>query len=443
MSKLILAVLLVTLTVLGLLSPSYADSARVNDARVWPAPDGSRLIFDLNQSLKYKVFRLSNPERVVIDFKKTRLLTRLKSLDLSKSSIKRIRSGKRNGKDLRIVLDMKETVSPKSALLRPNSEYGFRLVLDLDRVKQKSHRSLESRLTQQKNKENQDIVVAIDAGHGGEDPGARGRRGTKEKDIVLKIARELKRMFDQQKGMKGVLIRSGDYYLDLRKRMKIARQHRADFFISIHADAFHDPRARGSSVYSLSSRGENSEAARWLAKKANNADLIGGVQLANKDDMVASMLLDMAQSATRKASYKAARNILHELKGVGKVHSKTVQSASFVVLKSPDIPSVLVETAYISNPSEEKKLQTKTYQKAIAKAIFNGVYRYFNRSPPTGSLLARNRHTIAQGETLGEIALYYRVSIKKLKVANNLRSDKIISGQVLRIPIDSTQPKAI
>lgn len=438
MSKPIIAVFLVILTVFSLLSSSHADLARVNDARVWSAPDGSRLIFDLNQLLKYKVFRLSNPERVVIDFQKTRLLTRLKSLDLSKSSIKRIRSGKRNGKDLRIVLDMKETVSPKSALLKPNSEYGFRLVLDLDRVKKKSRGSLEPRPEQQKDKRHRDIIVAIDAGHGGEDPGARGRRGTKEKDIVLEIARELKRIFDQQEGMKGVLIRSGDYYLDLRKRMKIARQHRADFFVSIHADAFHDPRAKGSSVYSLSSRGENSEAARWLAAKANNADLIGGVQLANKDDMVASMLLDMAQSATRKVSFKVATNILHELKGVGKVHSKTVQSASFVVLKSPDIPSVLVETAYISNPSEEKKLRTKIYRKAIAKAIFNGIYRYFGRSSPTKILLAqRNRHIIAQGETLGEIALHYRVSIKKLKVANNLRNDKIISGQVLRIPIDS------
>jgi len=434
----IIAVFLVILTVLGLLSPSYADSARVKDARVWSAPDGSRLIFDLNQSLKYKVFRLSKPERVVIDLQNTRLLTRLKSLDLSKSSIKRIRSGKRNGKDLRIVLDMKETVSPKSALLRPNSEYGFRLVLDLDRVKTKSRGSLESSLVQQRDKRQRNIIIAIDAGHGGEDPGARGRRGTKEKDIVLEISRELKRMFDREAGMEGVLIRSGDYYLDLRKRMKIAREHRADFFVSIHADAFHDPRAKGSSVYSLSSRGESSEAARWLAVKANNADLIGGVQLANKEDTVASMLLDMAQSATRKASFKAATNILHELKSVGKVHSKTVQSASFVVLKSPDIPSVLVETAYISNPSEEKKLRTKVYRKAVAQAIFNGVHRYFNDSPLAGSLLAqRNRHIIAQGETLGEIALQYRVSIRKLKVANKLHNDKIISGQVLRIPIDS------
>ncbi len=438
MSKPIIAVFLAVLTAFGLLSSSYADSARVQDARVWSAPDGSRLIFDLNQSLKYKVFRLSKPERVVIDLQNTRLLTRLKSLDLSKSSIKRIRSGKRNGKDLRIVLDMKEIVSPKSALLRPNSEYGFRLVLDLDHVKKKSQGSLKSRLVQQKDKQQQNIIIAIDAGHGGEDPGARGKRGTKEKDVVLDIARELKRMFDREDGMQGVLIRSGDYYLGLRKRMEIAREHQADFFVSIHADAFHDPRARGSSVYSLSSRGENSEAARWLAVKANNADLIGGVQLANKEDTVASMLLDMAQSATRKASFKAATNILDELQSVGKVHSKTVQNASFVVLKSPDIPSVLVETAYISNPSEEKKLRTKIYRKAVAQAIFNGVHRYFDRSPRTESVIAkRNRHIIAQGETLGGIALHYRVSIKKLKVANNLQNDNIVSGQVLRIPVDS------
>lgn len=436
--KLIIVVLLSVLMVLGFLSSSYADLARVNDARVWQSPDGGRLIFDLNQSLNYKVFSLSKPDRVVIDFKKTRLVTRLKSLDLSKSPIKRIRSGKRNENDLRIVLDMKEAISPKSALLKPNSEYGYRLVLDLDRVVKKSHGALTSRLGQSADKPLRDIIIAIDAGHGGEDPGAHGRQGTKEKEVVLKIARELKRIFDRQEGMKGVLVRSGDYYLGLRERMTIARQHQADFFVSIHADAFKDPRAKGSSVYSLSSRGASSEAARWLAVKANKADLIGGVQLANKENVVASVLLDMAQSATQQASRQIAKNILHELKSVGKVHSKSVQNASFMVLKSPDIPSVLVETAYISNPAEEQKLRTPVYRKVIAGAIFDGIARYFYRHPPAGALLAqRNRHTIAKGETLGGIALQYHVSIKKLKFANNLMSDKIIPGQVLRIPVES------
>ncbi|MEW8498545.1 MAG: N-acetylmuramoyl-L-alanine amidase [Candidatus Thiodiazotropha taylori] len=283
-----------------------------------------------------------------------------------------------------------------------------------------------------------DVVIAVDPGHGGEDPGARGRKGTYEKDVVLAIGRKLVKMLNQQKGMRAVLIRDGDYYLGLRKRIAKARAHQADLFVSIHADAFRDPKVRGSSVYTLSRSGASNEAARWLAERENSADLVGGVSLEDKDDMLASVLLDLSQIGTLQASSEAASRVLTELKTLGKTHKRKVQQAGFVVLKSPDIPSMLVETAFISNPDEERRLRDPKHQNKVARALMKGIRDYFKYQPPPGTWLAANqrtrKHVISSGDTLIAIANRYQISVKRLRHVNDLKNDTIRIGQVLQIP---------
>jgi N-acetylmuramoyl-L-alanine amidase len=287
------------------------------------------------------------------------------------------------------------------------------------------------------------VVVAVDAGHGGEDPGAQGSvRHTREKVVTLEIARRLKRLIDAQPGMRAVLTRKGDYYVGLRRRMQLARKYKADLFISIHADAFRDRRVRGSSIYVLSRRGASSEAARWLAARENAADLIGGVSLDDKDDMLASVLLDLSQSAAQEASLAAAQQVYRNLGRLGKVHARHIQRAGFVVLKSPDIPSMLIETGFISNPTEESNLRNHAYQEKLAKAISRGVTHYFKDAPPPGTLLAKlekegrpREHVITRGETLSVIAHRYQVSLGELRDVNQIENDRRIRvGQVLRIP---------
>jgi len=279
-----------------------------------------------------------------------------------------------------------------------------------------------------------DLIIAIDAGHGGEDPGTIGRKGTREKDVVLAIAKELNQQIQNAHGMRPVMVRRGDYYVGLRRRMKIAREHRADLFVSIHADSFKDPRVRGSSVYVLSRNGASSEAARWLAEQENAADLVGGVSLDDKDDLLASVLLDLSQTATLSASTDVGTNVLKQLGTTGKTHKRRVQRAGFMVLKSPDIPSILVETAFLSNPSEEKRLRNRAQQRKIAKAMVAGVKGYFKHNAPPGTRLAGRSHTIARGDTLGAIAGYYGVSLRDLRKANALKGSDIKIGQVLEIP---------
>jgi len=416
--------------------PALAGQAEVIGVRLWPAPDHTRLVFDLSGPAEHSLFTLPDPDRIVIDLKNTSLRKELLT-DLSNGPVKSIRSGGRNGTDLRIVLDTKSTMRPKSFILKPYGEYGDRLVLDLYNIKDKTkkHKVVKSaRPTAKKQaKKLRDVVIAIDAGHGGEDPGARGYRGTREKHVVLAIARRLKALVAKEPGMRPVMIRDGDYYISLRGRIKKARQMRADIFISIHADAFRNKKAKGSSVYTLSPRGATSEAARWLAESENKADLIGGVSLDDKDDLLASVLLDLSQTASLEASLDVADHILGGLKRVGKVHKRRVQSASFMVLKSPDIPSVLVETAFISNPEEERKLLTKSYQQKLAKALMQGIRKYFHRFPPPGTRLAQ-RHVIQSGETLSEIAKQYQVPVKNLRSINQLKGDRVKVGQILQIP---------
>ena len=358
------------------------ETARLKNIRVWAAPDNTRVVFDLSAPIRHELRLLSSPYRVVIDLKNTAPLARLSYPALHDGHVRELRHGQHDD-FLRIVLDLEQRVKAKSFLLKPNKHYGHRLVVD---VTDEQPQPVVKKRTPASGY--RDIVVAVDAGHGGEDPGAIGPRGTYEKTVVLQIARELVKRINKERGLKAVLTRTGDYYVPLRKRMELARRQKADLFISIHADAFTNRQVRGSSVYILSSRGASSEHARWLAARENASDLMGGVSLDDKDNQLASVLLDMSQTASEEASIDAAEKVLAGLKKVGKVHKPAVEYAAFAVLKSPDIPSMLIETAFISNPQEEKKLRSSAYQRKLAQAIATGIKRYFQLNPPENTLLA-------------------------------------------------------
>lgn len=418
---------------------AFAET-RIDSLRYWTAPDHTRVVFGVSSPVEHKVFTLDNPPRLVIDLSEASAATQFPDVPDHHELLQVVRSAKRGSSDLRVVLDLKAPVNPKSFLLKPSGTYGHRLVVDIYPKQQVAHSAPNQvdKTTEQKTVtkvlERRDVVIAIDAGHGGEDPGAKGRRGTHEKDVVLSIARKLAAKVNREPGMKAVLVRDGDYYIGLRQRMDKARAARADLFVSIHADAFKDARAKGASVYVLSNRGASSEAARWLAQSENSADLVGGVKLDDKDDVLASVLLDLSQNATKEASAAVGDKVLRQLKQVGHVHKREVQHAGFMVLKSPDIPSILVETAFISNPGEEVNLRNGNHQARIATAILKGINNYFDQFPPPGTRMAANRHIIQRGDTLSEIASRYDVSLKTLKEFNALKSNQIRVGQVLNIP---------
>lgn len=394
-------------------------------------------MLDLGGKAEYKLFTLQNPDRVVIDLSNTSLNTTLKLDPDTAGPVRSVRHGQPEAGTLRVVMDLSEGVELKSFMLAPTSQYGHRLVVDMyDR----SHQQLTTivRTIESIQGGNRDVVIAIDAGHGGEDPGAIGKYRTREKDVVLQIAQRLQKAIDAEAGMRAVLTRTGDYYVPLRGRFERAREHRADLFLSIHADAFENRNVRGSSVFVLSQRGASSEMARLLAQGENAADLVGGVSLNDKDDLLTSVLLDLSQSATIQASDKVAGDILAALSVAGKVHKPHVGRANFMVLKSPDVPSVLIETAFISNPDEEKKLTQLEFQNSMARAIARGVKNYFYSSPPPGTWIAANRagtrHVVSSGETLGTIANRYRVTLNSLRQANNINGDVIRIGAELVIP---------
>lgn len=420
------------------LSLSAWGATEVRDMRLWAAPDRTRVVFDITQPVDHRIFELSNPRRVVVDLSNARLNTSLPDSPDRDGLIRQIRSGTRHGVDLRVVFDLAAEARPRAFLLPPKGPYGHRLVIDLEAESSSASRSPRPDKRSPRSRPGAgQLVVAVDAGHGGEDPGAVGRAGTREKDVVLRIARRLAAMIDSHPGMRAVLIRDGDYYLGLRERIVKARRHKANLFISIHADAFKHSSARGSSVYVLSERGASDEAARWLAERENAADLIGGVSLEGRDEVLASVLLDLSQTATIDASLDLGAQVLRELTGVGQVHKGTVQQAGFLVLKSPDIPSVLVETAFISNPHEERRLRDPAHQRRLAGAIFEGVRQYAAARMPE-VLFAEGggyrEHRIRRGETLSYIASRYDVSVSRLRELNGLEDDMIRAGAVLKIP---------
>ncbi|MGV6807477.1 MAG: N-acetylmuramoyl-L-alanine amidase [bacterium] len=425
----------------ALSAPAALANQSVDNVRLWRAPDHTRLVFDLSGGVEHTLFTLADPHRIVIDVKNTTLNTTFDGLKIDNTPVSAMRSGVKDGRDLRIVLDMKQTVKPRSFSLTKNEQYGDRLVVDLYDEITETVTTVEDLVGDASDR---DIIIAIDAGHGGEDPGAIGPGKIREKQVVLQISRELKKIIDARRGFKATLVRDGDYYIPLRKRTEIARQRRADLFISIHADAFHKPQANGASVFALSRRGATSETAAYLANKENRADLIGGagsVSLGDKDKMLASVLLDLSMTATLSSSLDVGQGVVSQLGSVARLHKKNVEQAGFVVLKSPDIPSILVETGFISNPTEARRLQQKAYQQKIARAIFSGVEQYFYQHPPLGTLVAaesgkprEREHLIARGETLSAIALRYNVTVDQILRHNNLKSTKIRVGQQLKIP---------
>ena len=368
-------------------------AADINSVRVWRAPDHTRLVFDLSGPVEHKLFTLQSPNRLVIDIEKTRLKAKLAELNLKDSPIKQVRSAARNGKDLRVVLDLSQKIKPRSFVLRKHAGKSDRLVVDLYDINKTQTVKTVEQVTKPQTR--RDIIIAIDAGHGGEDPGALGpkigRRKLREKDVVLAISKELAAMINREPGYRAELVRTGDYYIPLSKRRNIAREKRADLFVSIHADAFTNPKANGASVFALSRRGATSETARFLAKQENEADLIGGVgsvSLDDKDEVLRGVLVDLSMTATLSSSLQVGEQVLKQMDSVARLHKPHVEQAGFAVLKSPDVPSILVETGFISNPGEAKKLSTSKYRKQMANSVFRGIKKYFYRYPPAGSYVA-------------------------------------------------------
>ncbi len=471
-----------TLSVLAL--SASAQAAVVESMRLWAAPDHARLVFDLSGAATADVFSLSNPDRLVIDLDDTELDTDASTLPLSDSAIDAVRTGSLEGGGLRVVLELNRAITPRHFTLAPNDQYGHRLVVDLEYPGESAVENpidpIEAMIREQEIQAQRvtaqaqaaapeeapvaerapaavqpaqphpqrDIIIAVDPGHGGEDPGAIGPSGTREKDIVLDIARRLASDINGTRGFKAVLTRDGDYYLGLRQRTQLAREQKADFFVSIHADAFSSPRPQGSSVFALSQRGATSETAQWLADSENRSDLIGGVDgslsLRDKDQVLRGVLLDLTMTATLNDSLSIGGEVLDRLGGINRLHKSQVEQAGFMVLKSPDIPSLLIETGFVSNPDEERRLRDPSHQQALAQAIFSGLRSHFERNPPPASLLAwqrdnrrapsGNEYRIQSGDTLSTIAVRHGVPVNQLKQANELNGDVIRVGQVLRIP---------
>jgi N-acetylmuramoyl-L-alanine amidase len=423
--------------VLAMLDVSSAWAAEVHDVRLWRAPDHTRIVFDLTGPAQHSLVVLSDQSRIVLDIQDTKMRADLARLKLSNTPVASIRSGVSDSDNLRVVLQISAAVDPRSFTLKANEQAGDRLVLDL--YDQQSKTVEVKKSVQQSSR--RDMIIAIDAGHGGEDPGAMGPGRVQEKDVVMAIARELSALFQAEPGFQATMIRSGDYYISLKGRRDLARQRQADLFVSIHADAFSRREAHGASVYALSTGGATSTAADYLAQRENAADLVGGVTLSDKDDVLAGVLADLSMTSTLDTSLKLGDKVLRSVDGVAVLHKQRVEQAGFAVLKSPDIPSILVETGYISNPQESRLLSTRNYQKQMAAAIYRGIKEWFVAHPPSGTLLAWQKqqggqqYVIARGDTLSGIADRFSVSLADLKSYNSIdNSSKILVGQKLTIP---------
>lgn len=434
----------IAVLILSLLLPAVqAQSATtVENVRIWAEHGKTRVVLDLSKPVKHTIFTLRGPDRLVVDLKDGRRAEALKTLPDGVGSVTSIRTGLRANGQLRVVLDLNENVRSRSFTTGPNSQYGDRLVIDLQRTG-----SLQAvRRASEAYKPGRNIVIAIDPGHGGHDPGAVGRSKTREKDVALAVSRELASRINAEHGMQAVLTRNGDYFVDHRKRMRIARDSHADLFISIHADAVRDRRANGATVYALSPKGASDEEARLLAERENASVLVGGVSLDDKDEVLAEVLLDLSQNAALSASLDIGSTVIGQLARIVRVRRRSVQQAGLLVLKSPDMPSILIETAYISNPTEEKLLRSRAHQGKLANAILAGIRNYFHANPPPDTQVALDvrrqpdgqvRYVIARGDTLSEIAERYNVSTTAIRTANKLRNDSIRVGQTLSIPIFS------
>jgi N-acetylmuramoyl-L-alanine amidase len=458
----------------------------VKAVRIWGGPDSTRVIFELSGPVEYRLFQLGNPDRVVLDLDNGVFGTGVGAKP-GKGAVKDMRIGRFQGK-ARVVLDLDKAAHPKSFLLNPTAQYGYRLVVELgtpDNKPSKIVKTIDSDIAEGKPRP---VVIAVDAGHGGDDPGARGKGGTLEKIVTLEVAKDLAKLINAQPGMHAVLTRGGDYFVPLKQRFQIAREHKADLFVSIHANSCPDYcDARGASVWVLSTHGKQSEAGKWLAKSENASDLIGGVSLDDKNHMLASVLLDLSQGASMHAAHEVGGDVLTALGKIGPLYRDTVQGANFVVLRSPDVPSILVETAFISSRQDEKRLDNSKDRQRLAQGILTGVKQYFETTPPPGTWFAMERnkrlhlttsaateiataadtakgadavsadpplvasagqsrassdpfqdmHKVSRGETLSGIARQYGVSTGSLRSVNSGKIQTgggIQAGQVLLIP---------
>jgi len=446
---------------------------QIVDLRVKPSSEHARIIFDATDPIIYHHFILQRPDRMVLDIDHAHLVRAFERNLLKSTPIEDIRSGIHKNNRLRIVFDLKYKVKVRTFTLKPSKKHPhYRLVMD---ISWKGSSAVKSSISTSDNRpiyrtkfaptykvykssanknpkpmrlipvpqRSSRVIIVIDPGHGGKDPGATGSGGTHEKNIVLKISKDLKRKINRQPGFIAYLTRKGDYYLTLRQRLAIARRYKADMFIAIHADAYRDRDAHGASVFALSRRGATSEAARWLAKRENESELMGGVDLADKTNLLKSVLINLSQTATIRAGLRIGQQIIHALGNFARLHHRRVEQAAFVVLKSPDIPSLLIETGFISNPKEERKLKNRAYQQRIASALMQGIRSYFVHSPPRGTWLAarkfnqrvhQDRYIVVKGDTLSGIAERFNVGLSQLRRLNRMKSSRLKIGQALLIP---------
>ena len=372
--------------------PFAAHATQIRNARLWRSDDRLRLVFDLSGPVHYKTFSLTAPERLIIDLSGAGLSGDFSQLELKNSGITSIRSGHFGTADTRIVLDLAAPMQLNSFVLPPQDGQGHRLVLDLTSATQAPRQiaSAPSPLVEKAHPK-RDIIVVVDPGHGGKDPGAVGSKGQREKDVVLSIAQLLAKRLKREKGFDVKLVRNDDFFVPLRKRVDIARQHKADMFISVHADAAPRLTASGASVYALSEGGATSATARFMAQRENGADLLGATTLLNlkdKDPMLAGVILDMSMNATIASSLQLGSSVLGSLQNITSLHQKRVEQAGFAVLKSPDVPSILVETGFISNAQDAQRLVTARHQRAVADGLFDGLKNYFQKNPPMNSYMA-------------------------------------------------------
>lgn len=433
------------LTLLCLLTFSFnALASELQGVRIWPSPDSTRVVLDLSAAPKHDYFLLTEPDRIVVDIKGPATKFDFSKIKNTSPLLKKIRASTPQTKGTyRLVFDLQKSTKPVVFSLTPTKPYGHRLVLDLPHGSTKAEPVAASapKPVKAPNELGQrDIIIAIDAGHGGDDPGALGKR-TYEKNVTLAIAKQVADLINRQKGMKAVLIRTGDYFVNLNKRSDIARKSQADLLISIHADGFHNPKPRGASVWVLSTRRANSEIGRWIEKHEEQSELLGGagevIKQTDQDLFLTRTLLDMSMDHSMNTGYGVSVEVLKELGKVTTLHKKRPEHASLAVLKSPDIPSLLVEAGFITNVQEENLLRTSNHQQKIANAVFVGVKRHFENNPPVGTYfasIAAKSHVVQRGESLSVIAKRYGVSVTQLKRVNNLTSDNVRVDQELKIP---------
>lgn len=429
---------------LASVSPALANA--LENVRIWPAPDETRVVMDMAAEPAYSFFTLTKPDRLVVDLKNTSLGMTLPHQVKDSAILTKIRkSNPPEDGTYRLVFELTDKSIPQIFALAPGGEYGHRLVIDLPHkaevAKAKPAKPAEKIETQAALPfGTDDIIIAIDPGHGGNDPGAVGPRRKYEKHVTLAISRQVAAKLNKVPGIKAVLTRNGDYFVDLNKRSDIARKQGAHLLVSIHADGFHKPQPRGASVWVLSRRRANSEIGRWIEKHEEQSNLLGGGALLNdnQDEYLSRAVLDLQFSNSQKEGYDVAVRVLKEMGRVTKLHKPNPEHASLAVLKSPDIPSLLVEAGFITNPEEEKLLLSSNHQNKIANAVYKGVLTYFEEFPPDGTLMAARKngikHTVTSGQSLSVIAKKYGSSVDAIKAANSLKSNSLRIGQVLTVP---------